>query len=99
MQGTAMKITAAVFRDKTGHAALEPLDLEDPRDDEILVRLVAVGVCHTDIKVSTGDLSPRPIVLGHEGAGVVERVGSRVSKVAPGDHVVMTYDYCGVCPC
>jgi aryl-alcohol dehydrogenase len=94
-----MKITAAVFRDKTGHASIEPVDLEDPRDDEILVRMVAVGVCHTDIKVSTGDLSPRPIVLGHEGAGVVERIGSRVSKVAVGDHVVMTYDYCGHCPC
>lgn len=94
-----MKITAAVFRDKTGHASIEPVELEDPRDDEILVRVVAVGVCHTDIKVSTGDLSPRPIVLGHEGSGVVERVGSRVSKVAVGDHVVMTYDYCGHCPC
>ncbi len=93
-----MQIIAAVFRDKTGHASLERMELEEPRDDEILVRVAAVGVCHTDIKVSTGDLSPRPIVLGHEGAGVVERVGSRVSKVAAGDHVVMTYDYCGRCP-
>jgi len=93
-----MQIKAAIFRDKSGHASVETLDLEEPRDDEILVRMVAVGVCHTDIKVSLGDLSPRPIVLGHEGAGVVERVGGRVSKVAPGDHVVMTYDYCGRCP-
>lgn len=93
-----MKITAAVFRDKSGHAEIETLELEDPREDEILVRMVAVGVCHTDIKVSTSDMSPRPIVLGHEGAGIVERVGSRVSKVAAGDHVVMTYDACGHCP-
>jgi aryl-alcohol dehydrogenase len=93
-----MKITAAVFRDKTGKALVETLDLEEPRDDEILVRLVATGVCHTDIKVSTTEMSPRPIVLGHEGAGIVERVGARVTKVAAGDHVVMTYDACGRCP-
>src|SRR5690606_5528537 len=93
-----MKIKAAVFRDKSGKASIETLDLEEPRDDEILVRMVATGVCHTDIKVSTTDMSPRPIVLGHEGAGVVERVGSRVAKVKPGDHVVMTYDACGRCP-
>src|SRR5574338_567978 len=94
-----MKIKAAVFRDTTGTASLETVDLEEPRDDEVLVRLVATGVCHTDIKVSTTEgMSPRPIVLGHEGAGVVERVGSRVVKVKPGDHVVMTYDACGTCP-
>lgn len=94
-----MKIKAAVFRDTTGTASLETVDLEEPRDDEVLVRLVATGVCHTDIKVSTTEgMSPRPIVLGHEGAGVVERVGSRVAKVKPGDPVVMTYDACGVCP-
>lgn len=93
-----MKIRAAVFEDKSGHAAIETLELDDPRDDELLVRIVATGVCHTDIKVSTSDMSPRPIVLGHEGAGIVERVGSRVTRVAPGDHVVMTYDACGQCP-
>ena len=93
-----MKVKAAVFRDKSGKASIETLDLEEPRDDEILVRVVATGVCHTDIKVSTTDMSPRPIVLGHEGAGVVERVGSRVTKVRPGDHVVMTYDACERCP-
>jgi len=94
-----MKIKAAVFRDKSGKASLETVDLEEPRDDEVLVRMVATGVCHTDIKVSTTEgMSPRPIVLGHEGAGVVERVGSRVSKVRAGDHVVMTYDACETCP-
>lgn len=93
-----MKIKAAVFRDKSGKASIETLDLEEPRDDEILVRLVATGVCHTDIKVSTSDMSPRPIVLGHEGAGVVERVGARVTKVKAGDPVVMTYDACERCP-
>jgi aryl-alcohol dehydrogenase len=94
-----MKVNAAVFRDKSGKASVETLDLEEPRDDEILVRVVATGVCHTDIKVSTTEgMSPRPIVLGHEGAGIVERVGARVAKVKPGDSVVMTYDACEVCP-
>ena len=66
------------FRDKSGKASVETVDLEEPRDDEILVRVVATGVCHTDIKVSTTEgMSPRPIVLGHEG-----RVSSSASARA-----------------
>ncbi|WP_409525043.1 NAD(P)-dependent alcohol dehydrogenase [Nitrincola sp. MINF-07-Sa-05] len=94
-----MKIQAAVARTVHGPLTLESLELEEPRADEILVRVVATGVCHTDIVVRDGMLpTPMPVVLGHEGAGVVERVGSGVTKVAPGDHVVMTYNSCGGCP-
>ena len=78
--------------------SLELLELEDPATGEILVRVVATGVCHTDLVVRDGMLpTPQPVVLGHEGAGVVERVGESVTKVAPGDHVVMTFNSCGDC--
>lgn len=94
-----MKIKAAVAREKGGPLSIETLELEDPRDDEILVRVVATGVCHTDVVVRDGLLpTPHPVVLGHEGAGVVERVGRNVRKVAAGDAVVMTFDSCGGCP-
>jgi aryl-alcohol dehydrogenase len=94
-----MKIEAAVLRMGSAELSRETIELEEPRPNEILVRLVATGVCHTDIKMAESpDRVPRPIVLGHEGAGIVERVGSAVAKVAAGDHVVMSYDYCGACP-
>ena len=91
-------IKAAVVREAGAPMTLEELVLEDPRDDEILVRLVATGICHTDLVVAGGfTATPRPVVLGHEGAGVVEKVGAAVSKVAVGDHIVMSYDSCGEC--
>ncbi len=94
-----MEIKAAVAREQGGPLTVESVDLEPPRDHEILVRVVATGVCHTDLVVLAGHLpTPFPVVLGHEGAGVVERVGSGITKVKPGDHVVMTYNSCGVCP-
>ena len=81
-----------------GPFSIETLELADPRPDEILVRLVATGVCHTDIAMRDQAFPvPQPIVLGHEGAGIVERVGANVTKVAPGDHVIMSYNSCGVC--
>lgn len=93
-----MKITAAVVRQHRAPFSIETLDLEDPRDDEILVRVVASGVCHTDMIVRDGQMpTPLPVVLGHEGAGVVERVGRAVAVVARGDHVVMSYDACLHC--
>jgi aryl-alcohol dehydrogenase len=72
--------------------------LEGPREDEILVRLVATGVCHTDL-IARDQLYPvpQPIVLGHEGAGVVEKVGAGVRHVEPGDHVVLSFLSCGNC--
>jgi aryl-alcohol dehydrogenase len=93
-----MKIDAAVVRAKHAPMSLETLDLEDPRDDEILVRLVATGICHTDIVMRDQAFPvPQPIVLGHEGAGVVVKTGRFVADVAPGDHVVMSYNSCGHC--
>lgn len=93
-----MKIKAAVVWEKAGPFVLENLDLDEPRDDEVLVRVVGAGVCHTDLVARDQYLPvPLPVVLGHEGAGIVEKVGSRVTKVAPGDHVTMSYVACGVC--
>ena len=95
-----MKISAAVTRAVKSSMTIEQLELKEPRADEILVRLVATGVCHTDIAMRDQAYPvPQPIVLGHEGAGVVEAIGAGVSKVSPGDHVVMTYNSCGHCPC
>jgi aryl-alcohol dehydrogenase len=94
-----MIVRAAVVRAPHAAMSLEDLTLEEPRADEVLVRVVATGVCHTDIAMRDQVFPvPQPIVLGHEGAGVVERIGAGVRKVAPGDHVVMTYNSCGFCP-
>jgi aryl-alcohol dehydrogenase len=94
-----MKIQAAVVRAPHAPMAFETLELEPPRDHELLVRIVATGVCHTDIAMRDQAFPvPQPIVLGHEGAGIVERVGRAVSKVHVGDAVVITYNSCGHCP-
>lgn len=91
-------ITAAVVRVPGGDWTLETLRLDEPRDDEVLVRIVGVGVCHTDVSIRNQALPlPLPAVLGHEGAGVVERVGSGVTGLAPGDHVVLSPRSCGHC--
>ncbi len=93
-----MQIKAAVTRAPHGPQSLESLELEEPRSDEILVRVVATGVCHTDIAMRDQAFPvPQPIVLGHEGAGFVEKIGSAVTRVAVGDSVVMSYNSCGVC--
>jgi aryl-alcohol dehydrogenase len=94
----ANSVKAAVVRKKGGPFSIEQLQLEDPRADEVLVRIVAAGMCHTDLVVRDQVYPvPQPIVLGHEGAGVVEKVGGGVSKVQPGDHVVLTFMSCGSC--
>ena len=79
------EIKAAVVRKKGGPFQIETLTLEEPRPDEVLVRIVATGMCHTDM-VARDQLYtvPMPVVLGHEGAGVVERVGGNVKKIATG---------------
>lgn len=93
-----MQIEAAVSREGAEHPTIETVELEKPRAGEVLVRLVATGVCHTDISVHGGyGLSPKPIVLGHEGAGIVERVGADVTTLRPGDHVVLGSNACGRC--
>lgn len=93
-----MQITAAVLRTSDGPYELEPVELAEPREDEVLVRIVGAGMCHTDV-LPRGEvtLSPPPIITGHEGSGVVEAVGSAVEGVAVGDHVVLSFDSCGSC--
>src|SRR5438270_8559303 len=88
-----MKIRAAVLEEFGAPLQLQELELAEPKAGEVLVRLVACGVCHTDLFAASGaDPSGySPTVLGHEGPGVVERVGEGVSSVAPGDHVVTLF--------
>jgi aryl-alcohol dehydrogenase len=96
MSQTAVR--AAVFRPNVAAAQMETLTVGELRDDEVLVKLVAAGICHTDIVCRDGFMPmPRPIVLGHEGAGRVERVGKSVKAVKPGDPVVLTFLACGEC--
>jgi aryl-alcohol dehydrogenase len=93
-----VKIQAAVAWEAGATLSIEEFDLDDPRDDEILVKVEAVGVCHTDDNARLGRLPVVfPIILGHEGAGTVERAGRDVTKVRPGDRVLFTPDYCGQC--
>lgn len=83
---------------RSGRWSLETLELADPGPHEVLVRVVASGICQTDVHARDGFFPlPWPAVYGHEGAGVVERVGSAVTEVAPGDHVIMTNPSCGEC--
>ena len=95
-----MKTTtiAAVVHEKDAPFVLEEVELDEPRSNEVLVRMVATGLCHTDLSVRSGVIPfPLPAVLGHEGAGIVERVGSAVQRVRPGDHVLASFTSCGAC--
>lgn len=87
--------TAAVLDQSDGPFALREVELDDPRGDEILVAIEACGVCHTDV-AAKNRLTP-PMVLGHEGTGIVEAVGADVTRVRPGDKVVISYPWCGGC--
>jgi len=95
-----MKITAAVLRAGDKPYSIEQLELAGPGPGELLVRVVATGMCHTDMVPRAPEfaaLAPLPIVTGHEGAGVVEEVGAGVAGIAKGDHVVLSFDSCGGC--
>ncbi|NOW45990.1 aryl-alcohol dehydrogenase [Novosphingobium sp. SG751A] len=90
---------AAVSRVVGEAPQLEIVTIDDPRAGEVLVKLVATGICHTDMVMRDGHLPvPMPVVLGHEGAGHVVAVGEGVSHVAPGDAVVLSFASCGACP-
>jgi len=95
-----VKIQAAVSRDKQAFPQIEDVDLDEPRANEARVRIIATGICHTDLYCHSGQGMPvpRPIVLGHEGAGIVEQVGAGVRGLAAGDHVVLSGASCGICP-
>src|SRR6476620_1182413 len=94
-----MQITAALSRDPGTPLTIEQVELQEPRGDEVLVRLVATGICHTDLTVkSVWPAERSPMVFGHEGAGIVESVGDDVTAVKAGDHVIMSYRSCRACP-
>ena len=93
-----MEIKAAVVHGKGEPFKLEKVTLAEPQMGEVLVRIVASGICRTDIGAQLQEKNvPLPAILGHEGAGVVEKVGPGVTTFKPGDHVVMSYSYCGTC--
>ena len=86
-----MRMRAAVTRE-VGHLAIEEVRLAAPKDDEVLVRMRAAGVCHSDLHTMRGELrAVPPLVLGHEGAGVVESVGAGITSCRPGDRVVVNW--------
>ena len=92
------KTIAAVIHEKDASFSFEQVELDEPRPNEVLVRMVATGLCHTDLSVRAGIIPfPLPGVVGHEGAGVVEAVGSAVQRVRPGDHVLASFTSCGYC--
>lgn len=96
---TPRTLTAAVSRRPDEPLAFEELAIGAPRDEEILVAVEYAGICHTDINCHHGLMpTPHPVVLGHEGAGTVVEIGARVTGVAPGDRVLMTFMSCGGCP-
>lgn len=93
-----MKIRAAVAKQASSPFSIEELELETLREDEVLVRIAGVGVCHTDLICRDQVYPvPFPIVLGHEGSGVIEKVGAGVKHLEKGDAVVLSYRSCGEC--
>jgi len=94
-----MDIKAAVTYEKSASFKIDQIQIDDPKDNEVLVRIAGSGICHTDLAAREQFLPfPLPAVLGHEGAGIVEKVGKNVKKVKPGDHVAMSWDCCHTCP-
>ncbi|MEO5840503.1 MAG: NDMA-dependent alcohol dehydrogenase [Acidimicrobiales bacterium] len=97
-----MKTRAAILRAVKTPWSVEEVELDPPREDEVLVRVLAAGLCHSDDHAVQGDVPANwPYIGGHEGAGIVEAVGANVTRVAPGDHVAFSFlPECGVCaPC
>ncbi|KAF0961103.1 NAD(P)-dependent alcohol dehydrogenase [Rhodococcus sp. T7] len=93
-----MKTTAAVLRAAQEPLSLEELDIGELRPREVLVRIVGSGICHTDLgMIATAETDAAPIVLGHEGSGIVTAVGPEVERIEPGDHVVLSYNFCAEC--
>lgn len=94
-----MLCKAAVLHSKGAKYVIEDIELESPKENEVLVKIVGAGLCHTDVLGQEQIIPvPLPAVLGHEGSGVVVEVGSAVKTVKPGDHVVLSFASCGNCP-
>jgi len=94
-----MKMKAAILFEFKKPMLVEEITIDDPQDHEVMVKLVATGVCHSDLLPIKGDIPQAlPVVVGHEGAGIVEKVGAGVTSVQPGDHVIIASVYsCGKC--
>ena len=93
-----MKMLAAVTEENGAPFKIQEVELEAPKENEVLIKLSGVGICPNDFVASVGGLGLKmPAVLGHEGSGIVQEVGKNVRTIKPGDHVVMTYYSCGVC--
>ncbi|MGS2739273.1 NAD(P)-dependent alcohol dehydrogenase [Sinomicrobium sp. M5D2P17] len=94
-----MEITAAVVKDKGGEFKLEKVTLDEPGAEEVLIKIVATGICHTDMVARDFIMGAPdfPVILGHEGAGIIEKTGGNVHHLKAGDHVVLTYGFCGEC--
>ena len=94
-----MKTRAAVMYEHNQPVIVEELELDEPKANEVLVRTAASGVCHSDLSVVTGTIYyDAAVALGHEGAGIIERVGDDVTEFHPGDHVILSFvSYCGSC--
>lgn len=93
-----MKIEAAVTYEKGGKLRIDEVELAEPKENEVLIKVVASGICHTDMVARDQEIPvPLPAVLGHEGSGIVEKVGAGVRSVAKGDHVAMSFTSCGTC--
>lgn len=92
----SMMAKAAVVHEAGGKFTIEDVEIEDLRPGEVYVRIKAAGLCHTDLNMQF--LLPMPAVVGHEGAGIVEQVGSGCGYVKPGDRVIISWPSCGVCP-
>lgn len=94
-----MQAVAAIIERKGGEFVLDQVELEEPREGEVLVKIVSAGICHTDLSIRDQYYpTPLPAVLGHEGAGIIEKVGLGVQGLASGDRVVLSFNYCGHCP-
>lgn len=94
-----MKIKAYTLEQANAELKLEELDLDEPKFGEVLIKVVASGICHTDVSgiANSFGLNQYPVVLGHEGAGIIEKLGPGVQGYEVGDHVLMSYPFCGKC--
>lgn len=94
-----MHIQAAVLRERGGAFKIEDVELAEPGPGEVLVEIAGTGFCHTDLLPRLdGFMAQPPLILGHEGAGVVAATGTDVTDVSVGSHVVLSFDHCGTCP-
>ena len=93
-----MRVTAAVMEEKCGAFNIDTVELDTPQAEELLIKIAATGICHTDLHARDGYFPmPYPGVYGHEGAGVIVAVGRKVEHLAVGDHVVISFPWCGEC--